>query len=272
MDLTRLRKQIAHLAIFFEVPAEFVSEYKLLLEFYHHWSHRQHEDYIPNSFMLVYDLPSQLIPEIELGLKPYFSQKPQVLMPLADALRKDMHFECSDLAAFIVGQTPAEGLELLSIYLTEWLATPLDKAVLEAIFQKATLPFARAGQPTALNFLQTLLQSSDNRLANAGLTGLTLLLPSAKIENLPRLFSIIRPLLQGRDVRQENLELLVHELAKKSPMETGYFINQILSDTDGKKIEVLARSFLKYLPEQTAASVKQSILLHQARTAHKPYA
>ena len=266
IDLNRLRKQIAHLAVFLEVPDEFVAEFKSLLEFYHQWAHRKHEDHIPASFKLVYDLPSQVMPEIELNLKPFLKQKASPNYALADALRQDLHFECSAVAAFILGQSMHPDLEALSAYLKDWLAVELDKAVIETIFEKAALPLQEAGQAEYMGFLQSLLLSSDDRLANAGLKGLTLFLPNSKIENLPRLFNLIRPLLQNRDLKQAALEPLIEALAKRSAVETGFFINQVLSDTDGKEIEVLARAFLQYLPEDTAASVRQAIKLHSLRT------
>jgi hypothetical protein len=265
IDLIRLRKQIAHLVIFLEVPDEFVSEYKSLLEFYHQWSHHQHEDRIPNSFMLLYDLSPQVVPEIELGLKPFLRQKQHVIFPLADALRKDLHFESSDLAAFIIGQCSVAELELLKNYLSGWLEGSIDKAVVEAIFLKSTGPLQCFDQETYLAFLQDLLKSSNKRLANAGLVGLTLLLPSAEFENLPKLFNIVSPLIRDREVRQENLEILIRELANKSPMETGYLIRQVLSDTDGRHVETLARAFLQYLPPETADTVAKAIKLHATR-------
>lgn len=266
IDLIRLRKQIAHLGIFLEIPAEFVSEYKSLLEFYHQWSHHQHEEQIPNSFMLLYDLPPQVIPEIEKGLKPFLRGKENALFPLADALRKDLHFECSHLAAFIVGQSPVERSVELKEYLTTWLEGSLDKAVIEAIFSKATAPIINSGQESYLSFLHSMLRSSNKRLANAGLVGLTQFLPLASINYLPKLFTLISPLLQDPDVRQENLETLIQELAKKSPVETGYLIRQVLSETEGHRVETLARAFLEYLPKETAETVSKVIKLHAARS------
>lgn len=265
INLVRLRKQIAHLGIFLEIPGEFVSEYKSLLEFYHQWSHHQHEEHIPNSFMLLYDLPPQVMPEIELGLKPFLQGKGHVFFPLADALRKDLHFECSNLAAFIIGQSPAEKIDALKDYLNGWLEGSLDKAVVEAIFNKATSPLQNSDQEIYLSFLQLLLRSSNKRLANAGLVGLTLFLPAAKVDNLPKLFNIVSPLMQDGEVRQENLEDLIQELAKKSPVETGYLIRQVLSDTDGRHVETLARAFLEYLPTDTAETVAKAIKLHATK-------
>ncbi len=266
IDLIRLRKQIAHLGVFVEIPTEFVSEYKNLLEFYHQWSHHQHEERIPNSFMLLYDLPPQVIPEIELGLKQYLKDKTQTIFPLADALRKDMHFECSILAAFILGHTPVESMDSLKDYLTIWLEGPLDKAVVETIFSKATIPIRTCDQDGYLVFLQSLLRSSNKRLANTGLIGLTLFLPTATADQLPRLFNLISPLLQDHDLKQDNLETLIQELAKKSPVETGYLIRQVLSDTEGRHVETLARAFLQYLPSNTAEIVAKAIKLHATRT------
>jgi hypothetical protein len=265
IDLSRLRKQIAHLAIFLEIPVEFVSEYKSLLEFYHQWSHHQHEERIPNSFMLLYDLPPQIIPEIEQGLKPYFKGKAEVIFPLADALRQDLHFECSNLAAFIVGQTPAEKSDELKDYLTAWLEGVLDKAVVEAIFTKATAPMINTDQESYLSFLHTLLRSPNKRLANAGLVGMNLFLPYASIDHLPKLFTIINPLLQDRDMRQESLESLIQALAIKSPVETGYLIRQFISENEGRHVETLTRAFLQYLPKDTAETVAKAIKLHAAR-------
>ena len=269
IDLIRLRKQIAHLGIFLEIPGEFLSEYKSLLEFYHQWSHHQHEENIPDSFMLVYDLPPQVVPEIELGLKPFLQGKGHVFFPLADTLRKDLHFECSNLAAFILGQTPAENIDALKDYLEAWLEGSLDKAVVETIFIKAASPLRNTDQDLYLIFLHSLLRSSNKRLANAGLVGLTLFLPSAKIDDLPKLFNIIGPLIQDRQVRQENLETLIKELAKKSPVETAYLIRQVLSDTDDRHVASLARSFLEYLPIDSAETVTKAIKLHAARANSK---
>ena len=266
IDLIRLRKQIAHLGIFLEIPGEFLSQYKSLLEFYHQWSHHQHEEHIPDSFMLVYDLPPQVVPEIELGLKPFLKGKDHVIFPLADTLRKDLHFECSNLAAFLLGQTPVENIDTLKDYLETWLEGSLDKAVVETIFLKASSPMQNTDQDFYLTFLQSLLRSSNKRLANASLVGLTLFLPSAKIDDLPKLFNIIGPLIQDREVRQENLETLIRELAKKSPVETAYLIRQVLSDTDGRHVETLARSFLEYLPADTKETVAKAIKLHAVRS------
>ncbi len=265
IDLIRLRKQIARLGIFLEIPTEFVGEYKSLLEFYHQWSHRQHKEHIPNSFMLSYDLPPQIETEIELGLKPFLQGKAHAIFPLADALREDPHYECSNLAAFIVSQTPAENFEVLKDYLEAWLEDSLDKAVVETIFSKAASPLQKTDQAAYLVFLKSLLKSTNKHLANAGLVGLTLFLPAAKVEDLPKLFNIIGPLIQDREVRQENLETLIRELAKKSPAETGYLIRQVLSDTEGRRVETLARSFLQYLPSDIAETVAKAIKLHAAR-------
>ena len=259
INLIRLRKQIARLGIFLEVPVEFVSEYKGLLEFYHQWAHHQHAERIPDSFMLSYDLPPQVIAEIEFGLKPFLQDKPQLILPIVDALRKDMHFECSLLAAFMLGQIPFGQGQILKEYLRGWLEAPLDRAVLEAIFKKATTTLQQEDQLDYLVFLQTMSKSSNTRLANAGLIGLTLFLPSIEIDHLPKIFNTVSPLFQDPKVRQENLELLIQELAIKSPVETGYLIRQLLSDTEGSQIEVLARSFLQCLPAKTAESVAQAI-------------
>jgi hypothetical protein len=266
IDLIRLRKQIAHLGIFLEIPSEFVSEYKGLLEFYHQWAHQQHEERIPNSFMLLYDLPLQVVSEVEFGLKSFVQAKQDLIFPLADALRKDLHFECSALAAFMLGQFSTDGADALKEYLTSWLEDPLDKALVETIFIKATRPLQDADQEVYLTFLQSLLKSSSKRLANAALVGLTLFLPSVKIDYLPRLFNMVSPLIQDREVRQENLEILIRELARKSPMETGYLIRQVLSDNEGRHIETLARAFLEYLPAETAETVAKAIKLHASRT------
>jgi len=266
IDLIRLRKQIARLGIFLEVPSEFVSELKGLLEFYHQWSHHQHEERIPNSFMLLYDLPAQVMSEVELGLKPFLQSKQDLIFPLADSLRKDLHFECSALAAFMLGQFSPAKADALKIYLSTWLEDSLDKAVVEAIFTKATLPLQAVDQEDYLSFLQTLLRSVNKRLANTGLVGLTIFLPSVRVDYLPKLFTMVSPLIQDREIRQENLELLIRELARKSPMETGYLIRQVLSDNEGRHVETLARAFLEYLPPETASTVAKAIKLHASRT------
>jgi len=68
IDLTRLRKQIEGLKEVYSQPVEFRQRLHETLQFYHRYAHRQHKDAVPVSFMRMYDLPEQILPQIAYGL------------------------------------------------------------------------------------------------------------------------------------------------------------------------------------------------------------
>lgn len=263
IDLTQLRKQITDLEGSFQNPQAFVKAYHEILGFYHRYSHRPTKGALPKSFMRTYDLPPQILPQIEQGLKKSVQDDPQATMRLIEFLWQDNYFEARDLAAFLLGKLPASYAETVAKIIRDWLASPLDRAVVESIFSKAT-PTMQAQTPEAWEVLITqLLETPDQKLQNYGLQGLTMSIQKQNLADLAVLFKLLRPFIQSApDALQVNLGKTIAALADRTPFETAYLLKQVLADTPGKAIERQMRSYLPFFPEESAASLSAAIKIH----------
>ena len=267
IDLTRLNKQIEELKQAFSEPTEFRKRLHGTLQFYHRYAHRQNKDVTPVSFMRVYDIPNQVLPQIANGLSLKASEDANETLGVVDELWKDDHFEARDLAAHLLGQAPLSGAKEVLERLRQWSSLPLDRAVVKAVFIKGSQRLRAEDPHRWADFVGELLESPAPRQQNNGLYALSLLVAQAGSDQLPRFFRWVRPFLQSdQSLIQRNLSLVVAALARSSPAETAYVLKEVLSDTDSSSIERRFRDYLTFFDEPISNGLADSIRLHQRRT------
>ena len=267
IDLTRLNKQIDALKEVFSQPAEFRQQFHETLQFYHRYAHRQHKDAVPVSFMRVYDLPDQILPQLAYGLSLKAHQDANATLAVVDELWKDDHFEARDLAAHLLGQVPLAAKASVFERITQWSSAPMDRAVVNSVFNKGSQRLRSEAPDEWIEFVGNLLGSPIERTQNHGLYALSLLAEQAHSDQLPRIFRWIRPFLQSDlSLIQPNLSQVIASLARRSPTETAYVLKEVLSDTDGNWIEGRVRAYLPFFDEQVSQGLQSSIRLHQKRT------
>ncbi|NLI44028.1 MAG: DNA alkylation repair protein [Chloroflexi bacterium] len=261
IDLTRLQKQIGELVSVFPEPAAFIKALHELLGFYERRAFRPSSELVPKTFMRSYKLPAQVLPLIEIGLKQTVSHYPAQALSLARALWQDLYYESRVLAAGILGQMPPEfGADVLGL-IEEWVSVPMDRAVLESLLQKASRSPRAGGEWDS--FMEKLLSSPSARLQAVGLLALAQDLEQRPLSKFSGIFKIVRPFLQAADDQLENnLSLVVRNMARRTPNETAYLLKQVLSDTAGSEIERRIRDYLPYFPPETAAGLLEAVKTH----------
>ena len=160
IDLTRLNKQIEGLKEVFGQPVEFRRQFHEILQFYHRYAHRKHKDAVPISFMRVYDLPEQILPQIANGLSLKARQDANETLAVVDELWKDDHFEARDLAAYLLGQVPLTASKEIYDRIRQWSSAPMDRAVVNAIFSKGSQRLRSEDPEGWTNFIGNLLAIS----------------------------------------------------------------------------------------------------------------
>jgi len=267
IDLTRLTKQTEALKEVYSNPSEFRSKLHETLQFYHRYAHRQQKDAVPISFMLVYDLPEQILPQIAQGLNLKARQDDRETLAVVDELWKDDHFEARDLATHLLGQLPLTAEAEVFARLERWLSVPIDRAVVTCIFTKANQRLRSEDPEGWVQFIDSLLASPEQRLQNQGLYGLSRLVEESQSDQLPHFFRLVRPFLQNdNSLIQPNLSRVIAALARCSPAETAYLLKEVLSDTDGSEIESRIRAYLPYFSDEICEGLQSSLHLHQKRT------
>lgn len=267
IDLTRLNRQIEGLKEVFGQPEEFRKLFHETLQFYHRYAHRQHKDAVPVSFMRVYDLPDQVLPQLANGLSLKARQDANETLAVVDKLWTDDHFEARDLAAHLLGQVPLSAKANVFERINRWSSAPMDRAVVNSVFSKGSQRLRSEDPEGWVEFVGSLLASPIERTQNHGLFALSLLAEQSHSDQLPRFFRWIRPFLQSdQSLIQPNLGQVIAALARRSPTETAYVLKEVLSDTDGTSIEGRVRSYLPFFDEQVSQGLQASIRLHQKRT------
>ncbi len=267
IDLTRLNKQIEGLKEVFAQPVEFRQQFHEILQFYHRYAHRQHKDAVPVSFMRVYNLPDQVLPHIANGLSLKARQDEVETLAVVDELWLDEHYEARDLATHLLGQVPSTFGAAVYDRIRRWSSAPMDRAVVSAVFSKASQRLNSEDPKGWIEFIGSLLANPLEHMQNHALYALALLVEQSHSDQLPLFFRWIRPFLQNdQTLIQPNLSRVIAVLARRSPAETAYLLKEVMSDTDGSGIEQRVRSYLPYFDEQLSESLQTSLRLHQRRT------
>ena len=133
IDLTKLEQQIGFLRESYAEPERFSKALHALLGFYQRYSYRPHRRAMPKTFLRSYNLPQQVLPQTEIGLRKTAQAHPEETLTLAQTLWQDPYFEPRALAAYLLGQLPTQCSDQLSALLRAWLAQPIDRGALDAL-------------------------------------------------------------------------------------------------------------------------------------------
>ncbi|MCD4673710.1 MAG: DNA alkylation repair protein [Anaerolineaceae bacterium] len=252
IQLNRVREQINQIAWLFTQPDAFQRGLRDLLEFYANPIYRPGQTARSIFLLPTYRTSKLLFQQLELALYPLIQENPKAALTLADTLWQDDYLEPRLIAAYILGQLPIDQTEEVTTRIIQWCAPSQPAPVLDAVLTKGTEKL-RLEEPQILYELaSTWLSSSDS---NDLVLGLKLLHPLVKdpgFENLPEIFNLIK--LPLRNLSPRNLteaQNLLQALAKRSPMETSYFLRQTLSLGASKDMIRLVRKTLPAFPAET---------------------
>jgi len=264
IDLTRLKKQTAHVADIFDQPAEFLREVREILEFYVNRSLRS-QGVAPSSVLPTYRTPPAVLRQIEKELGPVAEKQPLQALELADALWDEGWLETRLLAAFLLGRIPPQEERLLA-RLTAWTQTVRDSSVRAALL---TTSLTRLRQETPALFLilvKEWLHPARQRMWSNGIQALVPLISSPDFDNLPPIFEIVEPILKASPATlQFDLQELIITLFEASPDETTYFLQQILKETKSPLPSVALRRMSPELPQELQSSLREMLRKTKSR-------
>lgn len=274
IDLTRLNQQIDKLAELYQDPEAFQDEFHAILGFYHRYSHKQQQESMPKSFMRHYDLPEKVLPHLEARLKYLSKAHPDEILRLVDQLWTDDYFETRDLSTNLIGDIPIEYKEQVLELIDAWLEQPLDRAVIEAIFTKATRNLLKEIPDEWKHLIDRLLVDGRSHQQKIGLEAMAYLVPKSSGDDLPAYFRWIRPFLISQDQTLDNhLLKVVSALAKHSQQETAYLLREVLADSDDAHIASRIRRYLDFFEEETQkkllVALKNQVLLSKNQTKNQ---
>lgn len=260
IDLTRLDKQIDHLASLYQDPIAFQEEFNNILSFYHRYSHRKQKDATPQIFMRNYDLPEKVLAHLETRLRSLSLAHPDEVQKLIDQLWNDPYFESRKLATSLVGNLPIAYCDSVLELIYNWLQQPLDQVVVGEIFSNTSRTILQQNPEKWTALIHRMLFSPKHQSQKMGLLALAKLIPTSSLDELPSFFSWIRGFLLSSDPTLDKfLQPVIEALAQKSQKETAYLLREVLADSNDAAVGRRIRHFLVYFDEPSKSRILSAI-------------
>jgi hypothetical protein len=268
IQLARLKIQVTDLLTHFGDPASFVTELHALLDFYADRTRRPGRSGKPKPLIQAYNVPRQVMRRIGSDLAPVVLAHPTEALDLADDLWRDSWFECRVLAIDILGTIPPKPSEIVLDRLRVWSKTCREDALLNALLDQGVSRLREESPDVFLGLIEVWLTDTDLPSRKVGLRALPALIQNPDFENLPKVYRLLTPFLrEAASVLETDLLRITRALAKRSPQETAYFLQQMLTGPHKSGLNLIVRRSLEIFPPELQDSLRV-ILREQMRSSN----
>jgi hypothetical protein len=260
IHLPRLRRQAAELAEKYDRPMVFMQELKDLFEFYGDRSRRPSQTGAPPPLIKAYKVPDPVLRRIFLEMAPLVEAEPEKAFALVEILWAEPVFELRLVAGQLLGRIPSSEQERLIEVLEKWVEENEEEGLLENMATQS-LACLRSENPEAFTSqIEKWLGSKVIKHQKLGLRALLAQLIETEFENLPVVYRLLLMHIPNapRGLRPYLLDL-VKPLARRSPLETVYFLRQCLASSDNPAIPWLIRRSMELFPKDVQDSLKAAL-------------
>jgi hypothetical protein len=264
IHLARLKLQISHLVEKYDSPPEFVITLKDLFDFYADRTLKPGRGGSQMSLILSHNVPKQVTRQIETALHPKVTREPDQALVLADLIWQEKWLECRELALCFLGWIPIDPPERIIDRLIIWSKERVEDRVLDTSFAKGMVGLQQGAPDLFFGLLESWLVASSPALRKLGLRVIPPLVLGPYCKNLPRIFHLLTPFVQGVSLAP-NLEILaaIQALAHQSPQETAFFLRSNLTLSQNPGVYALIRQCLDAFPSPVKDDLRA--FLHQRR-------
>jgi hypothetical protein len=257
VKLELLKTEIAELFKKSGEPEDFLRGLNNLLERYGNYSYRAGEMIPSLRKIQKYHVSPQVINEIQQELRRFSIQQPVQSLRIAKRLWKERFFETRFLAICTLGEIPLSPLTLILECLIEWAQPEEEPEILTALFDQGTKRICREQLEAWLKVIQAWYEDTRPGYRMISLRSAFALVNDSSFINLPFVEKLITaPLIQGSPEFQNILEDILSALARRVPVETGFFLRQILSQNISPGTLPLIRKTLPFLDPGTRLTVR----------------
>jgi hypothetical protein len=142
--------------------------------------------------------------------------------------------------------------------LRQWSQSAENTHLQLTLFTRGSLSLRREKPGEYLNFLNDWLLSTRPASQKTGLHALVVLVKDRDFQDLPTLFSMITPLCQAAPTGlHADLVEVIKALARRSEVETAYFLRQILTLSSNPNTARLVRRLIPEFNPELQASLRK---------------
>ncbi len=254
-----LKQQSAFLAESFDQPEAYLRSLHHLLEQYANRAYRPGQTGKPKPLLEAYDVPLPVLRQLLLDLGLKAQREPEKALALSRDLWEAGYLETRLLAAGLLGKISSQPERILN-QLKLFLETAMNDRVITALLDQG-LAWLRKTQPdTIIEQAKAWLNSRDEYEQILGLRVLIPLIAEPAYENLPLVFKLLAPFTcEATAALRPDLVDVVAALARRSPRETAFFLQESLVLSSCTTTAWLARQVLPAFPVEVRNSLRERL-------------
>ena len=248
IDIARLKIQTAVLVENFDQPAVFIPELHKILDLYADRTMRKGIVRTQISVLPAYQAPASVLRQIEMEVGVLTSIFTDQALNLADYLWKDGYLESRLLAAALLGRIKPETPTLIS-RISEWVSVSKDEQLVKALLGTSLKRVRRETPDEFLKLIHSWLDLDSPKSWGHAIHAIIPLLADPDFQNLPPIFDSLSPVVKILPPAMQNdLADLINALYTASPVETTYFLRQVIAGADSPQITQTMRRVMTQLP------------------------
>jgi DNA alkylation repair enzyme len=261
INLPRLRIQSAKLMDYFDDPDGFLRELHNLLDIYADRTIRPGAISSPVVVLPTYRVSPSVVRHFEFELGTKTKNNPGPTLSLADKLWEDGYYESRSLAAFLLGQVSPYN-EKYQIRLNAWVAETREPNISQLLISKGMVRMRKEAPELYLKQLEQWALPSRKKMWNSAINALLPLLKDKNFHNLPAVYNIAAPLIESAPATMQNeLSILIGALYDSSPIETTFFLRQLITLATKPHTITNIRRILPTLQESLQKELREVIRL-----------
>ncbi len=260
VDRTRLQTQIRLVSQSFASADEFVKRLGELFEYYSDRSFAQPGQGHLQSISDSYNVTPLVMRQFESTFSQMSQANPLSTLDVIDRLWQEKKLEPRKLAAYLLGKMPDEYSQQVIERLENWSKPSEDRDLIQYLHAAGSEGLRHEAIELWLKQIAAWLESKQIPEQIFGLQSLIPLIEDMEFNNLPRVFSLIQPLVSFPNSRiLFTLQQVLEALAKRSPVEAVFNLKLILQGKHSPEVLRLFRRILPSFPEEQAQSLRLAI-------------
>lgn len=260
VELSRLRVQINGLIAHFDDPVGMRAALHNLLDQYANRAYRPGQTIKAQTLLPSYRVTPLVLRQLALELGKTCKEQPELALNIVEELWHDTYLEPRMLATSLLGAIPASHSEAVIQKIETWAKPDENSRMMDALFQNGSAELRRTAPRLLLATIEEWIGSYRPEQQILGLRALVPLIQDTEFENLPPVYRMLGPLVQNITAPvQTDLQIAIEELAKRSPVETAYFLRQSLSIAVGQGTARLVRRCMPLFDPAQQASLRSAL-------------
>jgi hypothetical protein len=260
VELTRLKKQADELADCFHQPVEFNRLLLDRLEFYADRVTRPGNMAKPVPLIPRFGVPDLFLQAVEQALQRPAAENPEAALALVEILWKDPHLEPRLLAAALIGMAARNSPDAAASLLVQYCIPQENSLVQEALLQRSGFQLRAANIQVWFDLVERWVSSESTSQQLIGFKALQGVIEDRNFENLPVIYRLLTsPLEMTNRATIHHLETLITSLARRSPVETAFFLRQCYMRTNNPILSRLVRKCLPVFPVDGQVNLRKAL-------------